>query len=64
MLLIDPFGTAKSVKRFMKETDPDPHFKFVMLGGTEGVQEDGHKFAVPWAKITQGAHLRPGVWLE
>ena len=35
-----------------------------MLGRTKGVQEDGHKFAIPCVKVTQGTHLRPGVWLE
>jgi hypothetical protein len=64
MLLIDLCGTAKSVDKFMKERDSDPHFKFVTLGRTKGVQEDGHKFAIPCVKVTQGAHLRPGVWLE
>jgi hypothetical protein len=64
MLLIDLHGTAKSVAQHMKETDSDPHFKFVMLGRTKGAQEDGHKFAIPCVKITQSAHLRPGAWLE
>jgi hypothetical protein len=64
MLLIDLCGTAKSVKQFMKEGVEDPHFKFVMLGRTEGVQEDGHKFAMPCVRVTQGTHLRPGIWLE
>jgi hypothetical protein len=64
MLLIDLFGTAKSVAQFMKVDAPDPHFKFVILGRTKGVQEDGHKFAIPCVKETQGTHLRPGIWLE
>jgi hypothetical protein len=64
MLLIDLHGTAKSVDRFMKKESVNPHFKFVMLGRTEGVQEDGCKFAIPCVKETQGAHLRPGIWLE
>jgi hypothetical protein len=64
MLLIDLYGTAKSVSQFMKESDLDPHFKFVILVRTKGVQEDGHKFAIPCVKETQGTHLRPGVWLE
>jgi hypothetical protein len=57
-------GAAKSVIQFEKESHADPpRFKFVMLGRTRGVQEDGHKFAVPRVKVTQ-AHLRPGVCLE
>jgi hypothetical protein len=64
MSLIDLHGTAKSASRFMKKDSTDPHFKFVILGRTKGVQEDGHKFATPCVKETQGAHLRPGVWLE
>ena len=64
MLLIDLYGTAKSVAQFMKEDASDPHFKFVILGRTKGVQEDGHKFAIPCVKVTQGAHLRPGIWLK
>jgi hypothetical protein len=64
MLLIVLFSTAKSVSQFMKKDSPDPHFKFVIIGRTKGVQEDGHKFAIPCIKETQGTHLRPGVWLE
>jgi hypothetical protein len=64
MLLIDLYGTAKSVAQFMKEDASDPHFKFVILGRTKGVQEDGHKFAIPCVKVTQGTHLRPGIWLK
>jgi hypothetical protein len=64
MLLIDLFGTAKSVSQTMKKGAPDPYFKFVIIGRTKGVQEDGHKFAIPCVKETSGTHLRPGVWLE
>jgi hypothetical protein len=60
MLLIDLYGTAKSVSQFMKESDLDPHFKFVILVRTKGVQEDGHKFAIPCVKETQGTHLSLG----
>ena len=60
MLLINLFGTAKNVKNFMKETNSDPHFfKFAILGRSKGVQEHGHKFAIPCVKITQGTYLRP-----
>jgi hypothetical protein len=64
MLLIDLFSTAKSVSQTMTETSPDPHFKFVIIGRTKGVQEDGHKFGIPCVKETLGTHLRPGIWLE
>jgi hypothetical protein len=64
MLLIDLFGTAKSVTNLMHANSPDPHFKFVILGRTKGIQEDGHKFSVPCVKETHGTHMRPGVWLE
>jgi hypothetical protein len=64
MLLIDLYGTAKSVTQFMKSDSPDPHFKFVIIGRTKGVQEDGHKFAIPCVKEMLGTHLRPGVWVE
>jgi hypothetical protein len=64
MLLIDLYGTAKSVTQFMKSDSPDPHFKFVIIGRTKGVQEDSHKFAIPCVKETLGTHLRPGVWVK
>jgi hypothetical protein len=32
MLLIDLFGTAKSVTKFMRKDSLDPHFKFVIIG--------------------------------
>ena len=64
MLLIDLYGTQQSVTQFMGAAALDPHFKFVILGRTKGVQEDGHKFAIPCVKETQGTHLRPGIWLE
>jgi hypothetical protein len=64
MLLIDLFGTAKSILQFMVKDSADPHFKFVIIGRTKGVQEDGHKFATPRVRETQGTHLRPGVWVD
>jgi hypothetical protein len=64
MLLIDLYGTAKSMSQFMKSDSPDPHFKFIIISRTKGVQEDGHKFAIPCIKETEGTHLRPGVWLQ
>jgi hypothetical protein len=62
--LVGLHGTAESVARFVEKESIDPHFKLVTLGRTQGVQEDGHKFAIPCVKETQGAHLRPGIWLE
>jgi hypothetical protein len=65
MLLIDLYGTAKSVAQFLKSDSPDPHFKFAIIGRTKGVQEDGHKIAIPWVKETSGTHLMPGVlWVK
>jgi hypothetical protein len=64
MLLVDLFGTVKSATQFMKKDSVDPHFKFVIIGQTKGVQEDAHKFAIPCIRTTQGTHLRPGVWVE
>jgi hypothetical protein len=64
MLLVDLFGTAKSADRFMKRNALDPHFKFIILGRTKGVQEDGHKFAIPCVRETEGTHLKPGIWVE
>jgi hypothetical protein len=64
MLLIDLFGMAKRVIAFMSKDSPDPHFKFVIIGRTKGVQEDGHNFVILCIKETQATHLGPGVWLE
>jgi hypothetical protein len=64
MLLIDLFSTAKSIDQTMTKSASDPHFKFVIIGRTKGIQEDGHKFAIPCVKETLGTHLRPGVWVE
>jgi hypothetical protein len=64
MLLIDLFSTAKSVNQTMTKSTPGPHFKFVIIGRTKGIQEDGHKFAIPCVKETIGTHLRPGVWVQ
>ncbi len=63
-MLIECAGTQQSVIQFMGPGALDPHFKFVILGRTKGVQEDGHKFAIPCVKETQGTHLRPGIWLD
>jgi hypothetical protein len=64
MLLIYLFGTAKSVAQFMRKDSVNPHFKFVIIRRTKGVQEDGHKFAIPCIKEMMGTHLRPRVWFE
>ena len=54
LLLIDLYGMAKNATQLlMKQSDPDLHFKFVILGRTKGVQEDGHKFAIRCVKVTQ-----------
>jgi hypothetical protein len=64
MLLIDMLGTATSVQRLMKDGASDPHFKFVIIGRTKGVQQDGKSFAIPCVKVTKGTGLRPGIWVK
>jgi hypothetical protein len=64
MLLIDALGTSNSVARGMKEGVRDPHFKFVVIGRTKGVQQDGKAFGIPCVKITRGTGLRPGIWVQ
>jgi hypothetical protein len=64
MLLVDMLGTLTSVQKLMKVGAPDPHFKFVIIGRTKGVQQDGKKFAIPCVKVTQATGLRPGVWVK
>jgi hypothetical protein len=64
MLLIDMLGTATSVQRLMKDEASDPHFKFVIIGRTKGVQQDGKRFAIPCVKVTKGTGLRPGIWVK
>jgi hypothetical protein len=59
MLLLDMLGTATSVQRLMKDRALDPHFKFVMISRTKGVQQGGKKFAIPCMKVTKGTGLRP-----
>ena len=51
MILIDLYSTAKPVTHFTKESDSNPHFNFVILGRTIGVQEDGPKFAISCVKV-------------
>jgi len=62
--LIDLAGTRNSVEEGMGPDKPDPHFKFVIIGRTKGVQQDGHKFAIPCVATTQGTGLRPGIWIQ
>ena len=64
MALIDLAGTRRSVEEGMGPAATDPHFKFVIIGRTKGVQQDGHKFAIPCVAVTQGTGLRPGIWVE
>jgi hypothetical protein len=62
-MFIDVFGTAKSVIKCMDKDSLDLYFKFVIIGRTKGVQEDGHKIVIPCIKEeVQGSHLRPEVW--
>ena len=46
MLLVDMLGTSTSVQRLMKDGAADPHFKFVIIGRTKGVQQDRKTFAI------------------
>ena len=64
MLLIDLFGTRTSVEKTMGDGASDPHFKFVIIGRTKGVQQDGKAFGIPCVKVTTGTGLRPGVWVK
>jgi hypothetical protein len=64
MLLVDMLGTDTSVRRLMKGGASDPHFKFVIIGRTKGVQQDGKMFAIPCVEVTKGTGLRPGVWVR
>jgi hypothetical protein len=64
MLLVDMLGTATSVQKSMKDDAIDPHFKFIIIGRTKGVQQDGKKFAIPCVKVTRATGLRPGVWVK
>jgi hypothetical protein len=64
MLLVDLLGTATSVRKLMRDEAADPHFKFIVIGRTKGVQQDGKKFGIPCVKVTKGTGLRPGVWVK
>jgi hypothetical protein len=55
---------AKSITKCIRKDPADLHFMFVIIGRTEGDQEDGHKFVIPCIQETQGGHLRLGVRLE
>jgi hypothetical protein len=60
MLLIEFAGTSNSLKHM---NDPLPHFLLVILGRTEGNQLSGSKFGIPCVSVTEGTHLRPGIWV-
>jgi hypothetical protein len=64
MLLIDALGTLNSIMRGMKKGVRDPHFKFVVMGRTKGVQQDRKALGIPCMKITRGTDLRPGIWVQ
>jgi hypothetical protein len=49
----------------MKDDAPNPHFKFIVIGRTKGVQQDGKTLGIPCVKVTKAtAGLRPGVWVK
>jgi hypothetical protein len=50
MLSVDSAGTAKSIKRFMKEDVMDPRFHMHIVGRTKENQQDMKPFAAPCVK--------------
>jgi hypothetical protein len=64
MLLVDMLGTLTSIQRLMKDEASDPHFKFIIIGRTKGVQQDGKKFGILCVKVMKGTGLRPGAWVK
>jgi hypothetical protein len=62
MLLIEFAGTAKSLKHLL---DPKlPHFVLIVSGRTKGNQLSGSKFGLLCVSVTEGTHLRAGIWLD
>jgi hypothetical protein len=65
MLLVDMLGTATSVQKSMKDDAIDPHFKFIIIRRTKGVQQDGKRFGILCVKVTKVTGLRPaGMWVK
>jgi hypothetical protein len=62
MVLLEVAGTANSLVNMNNANDA--HFLFVILGRTKGNQLTGATFAIPFAPITEGTHLRPGRWVK
>jgi hypothetical protein len=62
MILIKFTGTAKSLQHMADAKIP--HFVMVVSGQTKGNQLSGLKFGIPCVGVTEGTHLRPGIWLE
>jgi hypothetical protein len=60
MLLIKFAGTSNSLKHM---NDPLPHFVLAISGRTKGNQLSGSKFGLPCVSVTEGTHLRPGIWV-
>jgi hypothetical protein len=62
LLIIEFASTAKSLKHLL---DPKlPHFVLIVSGRTKGNQLSGSKFGLPRVSMTEGTHLRPGLWLD
>eukprot|EP00978_Attheya_sp_CCMP212_P016861 scaffold44498_cov55-Attheya_sp.AAC.2 len=61
MILIERAGTINSLTHL---DDPEPWFKFVVLGPTKGNQLSGSKFAIPIAGTTSGTYLELGKWAK
>jgi hypothetical protein len=60
MLLIEFAGTSNSLKHM---NDSLPHFVLVISGRTKENQLSGSKFGIPCVSVTEGTHLRPGIWV-
>ncbi len=41
-----------------------PHFVLIVSGRTKGNQLPGSKFGLPYVSMTEGTHLRPGIWFD
>lgn len=62
MLLLDFKGTETSLKFLM--VSYCPHFELVVIGPIEGYRNNGTKFKIPVASVTEGNHLMAGCWMK
>lgn len=62
MLLLDFKGTETSLKYLM---DSDcSHSELVVIGPIKGYRNNGTKFKIPIASVTEGSHLKAGCWMK